>query len=66
MSDVADDTLIAAHLAAAIIQAQPDRIGNTATGQSISPSRVAAWLYFDCFNALREERVERQKSQAQS
>jgi hypothetical protein len=66
MSEPVDDTLVAAHLAAAVIQAHPQRFANLAAGGNVGLSRAAAQIYFDCLNALMEERVERQKAPVQS
>jgi hypothetical protein len=66
MADPADDAVVAAHLAAAVIQTQPERLGNLSSGSGLNLSRVAAQIYFDCLIGLREQRAEREKAPAQN
>jgi hypothetical protein len=61
-----DDSLVAAHLAAAIIQAHGQQGVNVADTRHLPLANFAATMYFDCLMALEEERAKRQKSQVQS
>jgi len=61
-----NDDLIAVHLTAALLQAYPPRAVDLTSVQGITLERAVARLYFDCLEALQEERAERQGAPAQS
>jgi hypothetical protein len=54
----ADDNLVAAHLAAAIIQAQA--IGDAAQPRRMASVKEAVDIYLDCLKVLRQEKVPEQ------
>lgn len=54
-----DEFAAAGVLAAALISAMGGKIANTSGG----PAATAAKLYFDCLEALENERLKRHKAQ---
>jgi hypothetical protein len=67
MPEPVDDAIVAAHLAAALMQNDSQKASGIAmTHGGVTLERAAAKIYFDCFEALRVERAERQKAPAQS
>jgi hypothetical protein len=61
-----NDDLIAVHLTAALLQAHPPRAVDLTSVQGITLERAVVRLYFDCLEALKEERAERQEAPTQS